>query len=202
MVPRLGPWSTNCPSHPVHSSRPRARSLRPKTRLDAGVAWHYGDPLGEQRSAERPRRSSTARTGSCSRISGAERLTWLHTISSQHIAALPDGASAENLSLDVNGRVEHHFVQTDLDGVTWIDTEADRGPDLLAFLQKMVFWSKAEPRDGNELAVLSLLGPDAATVLDARSASPAPAEPTTPSRCPAAGSSAACRGRPPTPSTC
>ncbi|MDJ0114382.1 folate-binding protein, partial [Rhodococcus erythropolis] len=60
-----------------------------------------------------------------------------------------------------------HFVQTDLAGVTWIDTEADRGPDLLSFLKKMVFWSKAEPRDGNELAVLSLVGPESPAVLSA-----------------------------------
>lgn len=128
---------------------------------DEGVAWHYGDPLGEQRAAltgaaivDRSDRFVIA-------VSGPERLSWLHTISSQHVAALPPGSSAENLSLDVNGRVEHHFVLTDLDDVTWIDTEPDRGPDLLGFLTKMVFWAKAEPRAGNELAVLSLLGPDA-----------------------------------------
>lgn len=99
-------------------------------------------------------------------LGGPERLTWLHTISSQHVAGLPDRSSAENLSLDINGRVEHHFVQTDLDGVTWIDTETDRGTDLLSFLTKMVFWSKAEPRDGNELAVLSILGPESPAVFE------------------------------------
>ncbi|PBC46542.1 folate-binding protein YgfZ [Rhodococcus sp. ACS1] len=139
----------------------------PEGSPDAGVAWHHGDPLGEQRSAERSAVVVDRSHRFVIAISGPERLTWLHTISSQHVAALPDGSSAENLSLDVNGRVEHHFVQTDLDGVTWIDTEADRGSDLLSFLTKMVFWSKAEPRDGNELAVLSVIGPDAAAVLDA-----------------------------------
>lgn len=133
----------------------------PEGAPDAGVAWHYGDPFGEQRAAitgaalvDRSHRFVIA-------VGGPERLSWLHTISSQHVAALPDGRTAENLSLDANGRVEHHFVQTDLDGVTWIDTEADRGPALLEFLQKMVFWAKAEPREGNELAMLSLLGPRA-----------------------------------------
>ncbi|WP_132475434.1 folate-binding protein YgfZ [Rhodococcus sp. SMB37] len=128
---------------------------------DEGLPWHYGDPLGEQRAAI----TSVAVVDRSNRfviaIPGDERLSWLHTISSQHVQSLPDGASAENLSLDLNGRVEHHFVQTDLDGVTWIDTEHDRGPELLGFLAKMVFWAKAEPRDGNELAVLTLLGPDA-----------------------------------------
>ncbi|MFD4181105.1 YgfZ/GcvT domain-containing protein [Rhodococcus sp. NPDC058514] len=132
----------------------------PDDSLDAGVAWHYGDPLREQRSAE----SGAAVVDRSNRfvlsIGGPERLTWLHTISSQHIAQLPDGGSAENLSLDVNGRVEQHFVLTDLDGVTWIDTEPAYGAGLLAFLQKMVFWAKAEPAAAPDMAVLSLLGPD------------------------------------------
>lgn len=128
---------------------------------DEGLAWHYGDPLGEQRAATTGAAIVDRSTRYVIAISGVERLSWLHTITSQHVAALPAGASAENLSLDVNGRVEHHFVQTDLDGVTWIDTEPSRGPDLLGFLTKMVFWSKAEPRDGNDMAVLSLLGPEA-----------------------------------------
>lgn len=146
----------------------------PDGSYDAGVAWHHGDPLGEQRAAQRTAVVIDRSHRFVISVPGEERLTWLHTISSQHVAALPDGTSAENLSLDVNGRVEHHFVQTDLDGVTWIDTEADRGPALLSFLQKMVFWSKAAPVDGNELAVLSLLGPDAGAVLAAAGA-PAPA---------------------------
>jgi len=127
---------------------------------DAGLPWHYGDPLGEQRAASTGAAVVDRSTRFVIAVPGEERLSWLHTISSQHVAALPDGTSAENLSLDANGRIEHHFVQTDLDGVTWIDTEPARGADLLAFLKKMVFWSKAEPRDGNELAVLTLLGPD------------------------------------------
>lgn len=133
---------------------------------DGTVAWHYGDPFPEQRAAattvaviDRSHRFMIA-------IDGPERLSWLHTISSQHITDLPDAGSAENLSLDVNGRVEHHFVLTDLDGTLWIDTEHENGPGLLTFLKKMVFWAKASPRDANDHAVLSLLGPDAATVLD------------------------------------
>ncbi|MGO4204445.1 folate-binding protein YgfZ [Rhodococcus sp. TAF43] len=135
----------------------------PEGSPDAGVAWHYGDPFAEQRAAVRSAAVVDRSHRFVIAISGDERLTWLHTISSQHVAALPDRSSAENLSLDINGRIEHHFVQTDIDGVTWIDTEADHGPELLTFLQKMVFWSKAEPRDGNDMAVLSLLGPDVAS---------------------------------------
>lgn len=139
----------------------------PEDTVDSAVAWHYGNPFGEQRDATSKAAVIDRSNRFVIAIGGEERLTWLNTISSQLVSNLPDGHSAENLSLDVNGRVEHHFVQTDLDGTTWIDTEASTGPDLLAFLKKMVFWSKAEPREGGELAVLSLLGADSSRVLDA-----------------------------------
>ncbi|MFE4461901.1 folate-binding protein, partial [Nocardia tengchongensis] len=129
---------------------------------DAAVAWHYGDPFGEQRAAiqgvavvDRSHRFVLS-------ITGKERLSWLNTISSQAVAELGDGESAEDLDLDLNGRVLNHFVLTDLDGTVWIDTEGARGPDLLNFLQKMVFWADAKPVDANDHAVLSLLGPGVA----------------------------------------
>lgn len=140
----------------------------PEAGPDAGATWHLGDPFGEQRAAQtgavvvdRTHRATMALTGN-------ERRKWLHTISTQHVSDLPDGAVAENLSLDVQGRVEDHWLQTQLDGVTFIDTEPWRGEPLLAYLRKMIFWADvvAEPSD---LAVLSLLGPEvsAAAVLDA-----------------------------------
>ncbi|MBL1077595.1 folate-binding protein YgfZ [Nocardia sp. 2] len=133
---------------------------------DAAVAWHYGDPLGEQRAAvqrvavvDRSHRFVIA-------ITGKERLSWLHTISSQAVADLRDGESTENLDLDLNGRVQHHFVLTDLDGTVWIDTEAERGQALLDFLQKMVFWADAKPVAAADHAVLSVLGPRTAELIE------------------------------------
>ncbi|MFC9892697.1 YgfZ/GcvT domain-containing protein [Nocardia sp. NPDC127579] len=127
---------------------------------DAAVAWHYGDPFGEQRAAAQRVAIVDRSHRFVLTITGKERLSWLHTITSQHVAALADGRSAENLDLDLNGRVLHHFVQTELAETVWIDTEAERGPELLAFLQKMVFWADAKPAAA-EYAVLSLLGPGA-----------------------------------------
>ncbi|BDX30267.1 glycine cleavage system protein T [Mycobacterium antarcticum] len=130
----------------------------PESGPDAGATWHYGDPFGEQRAAEtgvavvdRSHRASI-------QLTGDERRKWLHTISSQHVSELPDGAVVENLNLDVQGRVEDHWLQTQLDGVTVIDTEPWRGEPLLAYLRKMIFWADVvvEPAD---LAVLSLIGP-------------------------------------------
>ncbi|MFJ4656631.1 YgfZ/GcvT domain-containing protein [Nocardia sp. NPDC088792] len=133
---------------------------------DAAVAWHYGDPFGEQRAAVQRVAVVDRSHRFVLSITGKERLSWLHTISSQAVADLRDGDSAENLDLDLNGRVLNHFVLTDLDGTVWIDTEAQRGPELLSFLQKMVFWADAKPVDANDHALLSLLGPEAETLLE------------------------------------
>ena len=130
----------------------------PDTGPDAGAVWHYGDPLGEQRAAsdeavvvDRSHRAVLA-------LTGGDRKSWLHTISSQHVSELPDGSVTQNLSLDGQGRVEDHWIQTEFGDTTYLDTESWRGEPLLAFLRKMVFWSDVaiEPAD---LSVLSLLGP-------------------------------------------
>lgn len=152
------------PSPVLHT--PGAVAGAPDT-PDAAVAWHYGDPFGEQKAAAERVAVVDRSHRSIAKITGAERLSWLHTITSQHIAALPDAHSAETLDLDLNGRVLNHFVLTDLDGTLWLDTEADRGADLLAFLQKMVFWADAKPVEAPDHAVLSLLGPRVDTLLAA-----------------------------------
>jgi folate-binding protein YgfZ len=151
----------------------------PEAGPDAGAVWHYGDPLGEQRAAadeavvvDRSHRGVLALTGN-------DRKSWLHSISSQHVSDLPDGAVTQNLSLDGQGRVEDHWIQTQLDGVTYLDTEPWRSEPLLTFLRKMVFWADVtiEPAD---LVVLSLLGPKLADpqMLDVLGVSSLPADDT------------------------
>ncbi|WBP95257.1 folate-binding protein YgfZ [Mycolicibacterium neoaurum] len=136
----------------------------PESGPDAGAVWHYGDPLGEQRTAATAAVVVDRSHRATLQLTGAERKSWLHTISSQHVSDLPDGAVAENLSLDGQGRVEDHWLQTQLDGVTVLDTEPWRGQPLLDFLRKMIFWADVvvEPAD---LAVLSLIGPAAPKAL-------------------------------------
>lgn len=151
----------------------------PASSPDAGATWHYGDPFGEQRAAlsdavivDRSHRGVIT-------LTGPDRLTWLHNISSQHVADLADGATVENLSLDGQGRVEDHWIQTDLGGVSYLDTEPWRTEPLLAYLKRMVFWADVVPEAADH-AVLSLLGPALAEqkVLDALGIDALPAEMT------------------------
>ncbi|MGH3695251.1 MAG: YgfZ/GcvT domain-containing protein [Pseudonocardiaceae bacterium] len=134
----------------------------PEDSPDPGVAWHHGDPLGEQRAAERGVAVVDRSNREVIAVPGEDRLGWLHTITSQHLLALGEGEHTEALVLDLRGHVEHHAVLSHLDGTVWLDTEPGRAAGLLAYLSSMVFWSKVTPRDATtELAVLSLLGPDA-----------------------------------------
>ena len=146
---------------------------------DAGATWHYGDPLGEQRAAQTDAVLVDRSHRVVLTLTGKDRQAWLHNISTQHVSELPDRASTENLSLDGQGRVEDHWIQTELDGVTYLDTEPWRGQPLLDYLSRMVFWSEVTPA-ATDLAVLSLLGPRLADqpVLDALGIDALPADMT------------------------
>jgi folate-binding protein YgfZ len=135
---------------------------------DGVVAVHYGDPLREQRLlaegagvVDRSDRDIVA-------VPGADRLTWLHNLTSQHLERLPDASGSEALVLSPNGHVEHHLVLADLAGTTWADTEPGAGPALVEFLQKMRFMLRVDPELVTDAwAVLTLVGPKAPEVLAA-----------------------------------
>ncbi|OBF87856.1 glycine cleavage system protein T [Mycobacterium sp. 852002-51163_SCH5372311] len=151
----------------------------PESGPDAGAIWHYGDPLGEQRAAETAAVLVDRSHRAVLTLAGGDRQTWLHNISTQHVSDLSEGASTQNLSLDGQGRVEDHWIQTELGGITYLDTEPWRGEPLLAYLRKMVFWADVTA-NAADMAVLSLLGPRLAdpAVLEALGLDELPTEPT------------------------
>jgi tRNA-modifying protein YgfZ len=142
--------------------------MLPEHALDDSVAAHHGDPLAEQRAMARSAAVVDRGHRGVIAVPGEERLSWLHLLLTQHVSELPAGTGTEALVLDINGRVLHHMVVAHVDDVVYLDTEPGDVPELLDYLQKMVFWAKVEPRDASgELAVLSVVGPDTPAVLDA-----------------------------------
>ncbi|WP_448626712.1 CAF17-like 4Fe-4S cluster assembly/insertion protein YgfZ [Geodermatophilus sp. URMC 64] len=132
------------------------------------VAAHYGDPLREQRLLAEGAGLVDRSDRDVLAVPGADRLTWLHSLTSQHLERLADGAGTEALVLSPNGHVEHHLVLAELGGTTWADVEPGTGAALLAFLQRMVFMLRVEPAlVTDRWAVLSLVGPRSADVLTA-----------------------------------
>jgi len=133
-----------------------------------GVAAHYGDPLREQRLLAEGAGLVDRSDRDVLVISGADRLSWLHNLTSQHLEQLTDGAGTEALVLSPNGHVEHHLVLAELEGTTWVDVEPGTGAALLTFLDRMRFLLRVEPAlVTEEWALLSVVGPTAADVLTA-----------------------------------
>jgi tRNA-modifying protein YgfZ len=141
------------------------------------VAAHYGDPLPEQRRlaegvglVDRSDRDVVV-------VPGADRLSWLHSLTSQHFDRLTDGTGTEALVLSPQGHVEHHLVVADLAGTTWADVEPGTGAALATFLDRMRFLLRVEPAlETEQWAVLSLVGPAAPEALTAAGL-PAPEQP-------------------------
>lgn len=131
------------------------------------VAAHYGDPMREQRTlatgvglVDRSHRGVVA-------VPGEERMSWLHTLTSQHLAALRPWQGTELLVLSPHGHVEQHAMVAEDGETTWLDTEPGMTTGLLSYLEKMRFFSKVEPRDATaDHALLSLVGPEATGALD------------------------------------
>jgi tRNA-modifying protein YgfZ len=140
----------------------------PAEGVDAPVAAHYGDPLREQRSAEAGCGLVDRSHRDVVTVSGADRLTWLHSLTSQHLAELPPHTHTEALVLSPHGHVEHHLVVVDDGTTTWLDLEPGTAPALLAFLDRMRFLLDVDPVDRSaEVAVLTLTGPGATTTAQA-----------------------------------
>ena len=134
--------------------------------IDSGIAWHYGDPMREQRILETTAGVIDRSNRPVLAISGPDRLPWLHSICSQHVSNLTDGESTEELVLSPHGHVEQHWQLTERDGTVWLDVEPGMADDALGYLQKMRFLKRVEPSDvSDEWAVVGLVGPAADAVL-------------------------------------
>jgi folate-binding protein YgfZ len=140
----------------------------PGAEADPGVPAHRGDPLAEQRAMARGAAVVDRGHRGVISVTGPERLGWLHLLLTQHVSELPADTGTEALVLDINGRVLHHMVVAHTADTVFLDTEPGDVPELLGYLQKMVFWSKVEPADATDrFAVLSVVGPDTPDVLTA-----------------------------------
>ena len=129
---------------------------------DEGVAWHYGEPMREQRAAGESAAVVDRSTRGVLRITGADRLSWLHSLTTQALDRLAPGASAQALVLSPNGHIEHHLTLTDDGTATWLHVEPGTATALVEFLESMRFMLRVEVADvSGDHAVLTVLGPAA-----------------------------------------
>src|SRR5450755_1329033 len=115
--------------------------------LDAGVAAHYGDPLREQRQLASGVGFVDLSHRSVVRIAGADRLTWLHNLTTQGLERLAPGVGAQALILSPQGHVEHHLQLVDDGDAVWIHVERSDAESLVDFLTSMRFMLRVEVAD-------------------------------------------------------
>jgi tRNA-modifying protein YgfZ len=114
---------------------------------DAGVAWHYGDPMAEQRRlAEGFGLVDLSHRGVVA-VTGPDRLSWLHSLTTQHLTGLAPYTSTETLVLSPHGHVEHDLHLVDDGATTWITVEPGTTGALVAWLDSMRFMLRVEVTD-------------------------------------------------------
>lgn len=115
---------------------------------DAGVAWHYGDPTAEQRALSRGGAVVDQSHLGVVTVTGPDRLTWLHSITTQELTTLAPRTSTELLVLSPQGHVEHAAGVIDDGETTWLLTETPIG--LAAWLNRMKFMLRVEIVDATD----------------------------------------------------
>ena len=133
---------------------------RARRRNRYGVAAHYGNPYAEQRALAQSAGQVDRSNRGIVRITGEDRLSWLHSLTTQDIEHLAPGETAQTLVLSPQGHIEHHLTLADDGTALWAHVEPGTAEALLAFLQSMRFLLRVDPADvTGDFAVLTLKGP-------------------------------------------
>lgn len=111
---------------------------------DAGVAAHYGDPFREQRQLVAGGAAVDLSHRPVIRVTGPDRLRWLHSLTSQHLESLPAGQASDALVLSPHGHVEHHLQLVDDGAATWVHVEPGTATALVGWLDSMRFWAQVQ----------------------------------------------------------
>jgi hypothetical protein len=126
---------------------------------DKGAIWHFGEPNQEQKALVAGSAWADLSYRGVITISGKDRLTWLHALTTQHVEKLEAGKWVEALILDVQGHVIDQLFLVDDGSATWLHTENSRTQEILDYLNKMKFMLEVEVKDqSNDYAVLRAPG--------------------------------------------
>jgi folate-binding protein YgfZ len=125
--------------------------------IDAGVAWHYGDPFREQKALA----AGTGRVDLSHRgvitVVGSDRHTWLHSLTTADFLA--PFTSLQALVLSPHGHIEHDLHVIDDGSTTWITVEPTTASELVRYLTMMKFMLEVEVTDvTQEFAVIGAPG--------------------------------------------
>ena len=122
--------------------------------IDAPVAAHYGSFNTEQRALARGDGFVDLSHRDVLRISGPERLSWLHNLTTQYFDGLAPGTWTQALVLSPQGHVEHAFAGVDDGEAFTAHTEPGAGAALVEWLERMKFMTRVEVSLVDDLAVM------------------------------------------------
>ena len=126
---------------------------------DKGAVWHFGEPNKEQRALLEGKAWADLSHLSIVAVSGADRLKWLHDLTTQYLLDLQAGQWLPAMILDPQGHVEFQFNLVDDGSTTWLVIDPDYVQGLIEYLQKMKFMLRVEVRNASaEYAVFRAPG--------------------------------------------
>lgn len=120
---------------------------------DAPVADHYGSPLREQRALLAGKAIVDLSHLDVLEVTGVDRHSWLHNLSTQHLADLGAGQSTEALFLTADGKIMAVAGIVDDGETTYLITDVGQGEALAAFLTSMKFMLRVDVRTSDLLAL-------------------------------------------------
>jgi tRNA-modifying protein YgfZ len=115
--------------------------------VDSAVAAHYGNPLREQRLLVEGLAAVDLSHRGVVTVSGPDRLSWLHSLTTQMLTGLAPRTSAETLVLSPKGHIEHDLHLVDDGEVTWVTVEPGTAQALVSWLDSMRFMLRVDVRD-------------------------------------------------------
>jgi len=126
---------------------------------DKGAVWHFGEPTKEQRALEAGTAWADLSHLNIVAISGADRLQWLHDLTTQFVSDLQPGVWMPSMILDAQGHVEFQFNLVDDGTTTFLVLDPGYVEKLVEYLTKMKFMLRVEVRDASgEFVVLRAPG--------------------------------------------
>ena len=126
---------------------------------DIGAVWHFGEPVKEQRALAEGKAFANLGHLPALAIEGADRLTWIHSLSTQDVENLQPGLWKSGYILDPQGHLEFPLLLVDDGATLFIFTEISTHQGLLNFLDRMRFTLRVEVRDAStEVALFKAPG--------------------------------------------
>lgn len=113
----------------------------------ASVPAHYGNPMREQRLLEEGLAAVDLSARGVVTVSGPDRLSWLHSMTTQHLSNLAPFVSTETLVLSPHGHIEFDIHLVDDGERTWMTLDPGKAPALVEWLNRMKFMLRVEVDD-------------------------------------------------------